>query len=46
MKNYRDSDYAANKYASGIVYRFANKTVTVTVEDYLKENPGKRFCKR
>lgn len=41
MKNYRDSDYAANKYASGIVYRFADRTVEVTVADYLRENPGK-----
>ena len=41
MKNYRDSDYAANKYANGIVYRFADKTVEVMLEDYLKENPGK-----
>jgi len=41
MKNYRDSDYAANKYAGGIVYRFANETVVVTLADYLRENPGK-----
>ncbi len=41
MKNYRDSDYAVNKYASGIVYRFANQTVTVTLADYLRENPSK-----
>jgi len=41
MKNYRDSDYAVNKYASGIVYRFADQTVEVTLEDYLCENPGK-----
>jgi len=25
MKNYRDSDYAVNKNAEGIVYRFANQ---------------------
>ena len=41
MKNYRDSDYAANKYAKGIVYRFADHTVEITLEDYLRENPGK-----
>ena len=41
MKNYRDSDYAANKYAGGIVYRFANETVEITLEDYLLENPDK-----
>ena len=41
MKNYRDSDYAANKYAEGIVYRFADQTVEITLDDYLRENPGK-----
>jgi hypothetical protein len=41
MKNYRDSDYAANKFSEGIVYRFADETVVVTLEDYLRENPGK-----
>lgn len=41
MKNYQDSDYAVNKHASGIVYRFANQTVEVTLEDYLQENPSK-----
>ena len=41
MKNYRDSDYAVNKYADGIVYRFANQTVEITLEDYLRENSGK-----
>jgi hypothetical protein len=41
MKNYRDSDYAANKYSKGIVYRFADETVVVTLADYLRENPGK-----
>lgn len=40
MKNYRDSDYAANKYADGIVYHFADKTVEVTLADYLRDNPG------
>lgn len=41
MKNYRDSDYAANKYAKGIVYRFADQIIEITLEDYLRENPGK-----
>lgn len=41
MKNYRDSDYAANKKAKGIVYRFANQTIEITLEDYLRENPDK-----
>jgi len=41
MKNYKDSDYAVNKNAKGIVYRFADQTVEVTLEDYLRENPGK-----
>jgi DNA-directed RNA polymerase specialized sigma subunit len=41
MKNYRDSDYAVNKYAAGIVYRFADKTVEVTLKDFLRENPDK-----
>lgn len=41
MKNDRDSDYAANKYARGIAYRFANETVEITLEDYLRENLDK-----
>ena len=41
MKNYKDSDYAVNKNAKGIVYRFANQTVEITLADYLHENPGK-----
>ena len=41
MKNYQDSDYALNKYSKGIVYRFADGVVEVTLEDYLAENPGK-----
>ena len=41
MKNYRDSDYAANKKAKGIVYRFANQNIEITLEDYLRENPDK-----
>lgn len=42
MKNYRDSDYALNKYSGGIVYRFADGSrVTITPEDYFAENPDK-----
>ena len=41
MKNYKDSDYAVNKNVSGIVYRFADQTVEVTLEDYLRDNPTK-----
>lgn len=41
MKNYMDSDYALNKYSKGIVYKFADSIVEVTMADYLRENPGK-----
>jgi RNA polymerase sigma factor (sigma-70 family) len=41
MRNYVSSDYAANKNAGGIVYRFASETVEITLEDYLRENPDK-----
>lgn len=41
MKNYRDSDYALNKHSKGIVYRFADKIVEVTLAGYLAENPDK-----
>jgi len=43
MKNYEDSDYALNKKNNqAIVYRLADGSVlTVTVEDYLAENPDK-----
>ena len=41
MKNYQDSDYAVNKHSEGIVYRFADCAVEVTLEDYLRENPDK-----
>ncbi|WP_333783126.1 hypothetical protein [Lutispora saccharofermentans] len=41
MKNYKDSDYALNKFSEGIVYKFADRIVEVTLEDYLTENPGK-----
>lgn len=41
LKNYRNSDYALNKYSNGIVYCFENKIVEVTMADYLRENPDK-----
>lgn len=41
MRNYQDSDYAVNKYSPNIVYRFADRTVEVTQEDYLRDNPDK-----
>lgn len=41
MKNYKDSDYAINKFSAGIVYRFTDRIIEVTLEDYLVENPGK-----
>ncbi|MCI8388369.1 MAG: RNA polymerase subunit sigma-24 [Clostridiales bacterium] len=41
MKNYNKSDYAVNKYSAGIVYRFADETIEITLEVYLRENPDK-----
>ena len=41
LKNYTDSDYAINKYSEGIVYKFADGIVEVTLADYLRDNPGK-----
>ena len=52
MKNYKDSDYAVNKFSEGIVYRFADKTVELTLSDFLEAYPGmteqdfKRLFKR
>jgi RNA polymerase sigma factor (sigma-70 family) len=40
MKNYTNSDFAVNKFSNGIVYRFATGAVEITLEDYLRENPG------
>ena len=40
MKNYRESDYALNKFSEGIVYKFANETIELTMEDFLREIPG------
>ena len=43
LSNYVNSDYALNKKnPEAIVYRFLDGSiVTVTLEDYLSENPGK-----
>ena len=41
MKKYESSDYAANKNAKGIVYRFADEITEISLADYLAENPGK-----
>jgi DNA-directed RNA polymerase specialized sigma subunit, sigma24 homolog len=41
MKNYKDSDYALNKYSEGIVYKFADRIVEITLSVYLAENPDK-----
>lgn len=41
MRKYQDSDYAVNKFSPNIVYRFADGTVEVTLQDYLHDNPGK-----
>ena len=41
MRNYTESDYAVNKNADGIVYRFADQTIEITLEDYLRENSSK-----
>lgn len=41
MKNYTNSDYAANKKAEDIIYQFVDQAGAVTFEDYLRENPGK-----
>jgi len=41
MKNYAQSDYSLNKNAKGIIYRFADQIVEITLEDYLRENPNK-----
>jgi hypothetical protein len=39
MRNYTDSDYALNKHSEGIVYRFADSIVEITMADFLSENP-------
>jgi len=41
LKNFRDNDYAVNKFSKGIVYRFGDETVEVTLSDFLRESPDK-----
>lgn len=41
LKNYKESDYALNKYSQGIVYKFVDGALEVTLEDYLRDNPDK-----
>jgi DNA-directed RNA polymerase specialized sigma24 family protein len=41
LKNYKESDYALNKYSQGIVYKFANQIIQITLSDYLAENASK-----
>ena len=41
MKNYKESDYALNKYSQGIIYKFVDGIVEVTLEDYLRDNPDR-----
>lgn len=37
MRSYQDNDYAVNKYSEGIVYRFSDGYVEITLEKYLQE---------
>jgi len=41
LRNYKDSDYALNRYSQGIVYKFSDGIVEITLEDYLRDNPDK-----
>lgn len=41
MKNYKNSDYAINKYSESIVYRTANQIIEISLSDYLEANPDK-----
>ena len=39
-RNYRQSDYAKNKYSSNIVYAGSDETIEISLEQFLEENPG------
>ena len=39
-RNYRQSDYAKNKYSNNIVYAGLDETIEITLEQFLYENPG------
>ena len=41
MRKYQNSDYAVNRYREGIVYRFADEEIEITLEDYLRDNKDK-----
>ncbi|MDR0987367.1 MAG: hypothetical protein LBL98_06740 [Ruminococcus sp.] len=41
MNNYKESDYAKNKYSHNIVYETSKGTIEITVTQYLNENPTK-----
>jgi len=41
VSDYRNSNYALNKFSEGIVYQFSGEIRVVTMEDYLKENTDK-----
>ncbi len=41
MKNYKNSDYAINKYSESIVYRTVNQIIEISLSDYLEANPDK-----
>jgi RNA polymerase sigma factor (sigma-70 family) len=41
MDNYKETDYAKNKYSHNIVYETSKGTVEITVTQYLNENPNK-----
>lgn len=41
MRNYKNSDYALNRYSQGIIYKFADGIVEVTLEAFLRDNPDK-----
>jgi len=44
MKHYKNSDYALNKFSEGIVYRFADDIVEVTLAlDKLTDVQRKRY---
>lgn len=39
MKNYKDSDYAINRYSKGIVYNFADGNNEITLEKFIEAHP-------
>ncbi|MDE7352968.1 MAG: hypothetical protein K2O06_07940 [Acetatifactor sp.] len=45
MKNYKESDYALNKYSQGIIYKFVDGVVEVTLADYLRQTGQERILR-